>query len=117
MISILLVTIAVSLPPQAPATDTYSVVLARVLSGETLTVYAGVGLPTVPEPNAVRVDSIPGEPAGVYRCWRERDLPVMRQTIALPVAGRLRRVSVGQYWYDLRSDGVFVWCTECNRGR
>jgi hypothetical protein len=49
----------------------YAAAHARVTRGESLVVYAGVPLPTRCEANAVRVDAIPGTPAGVYLLTRE----------------------------------------------
>lgn len=49
---------------------TYREVRTVVECGMEIVVYAGVPVPAKAEANAVRVDAIPNEPAGVYRCWR-----------------------------------------------
>lgn len=86
MLATLLLSAALSAPPScdcagvcpcascacgvAKPTMTYREVRTVVECGMEIVVYAGVPLPAKAEANAVRVDAIPNEPAGVYRCWR-----------------------------------------------
>lgn len=122
MIAILLLSVIVSAPPQAPpvrdvppqapaALSTYADALARVEGGERLTIYAGVPLPAKAEPNAVRVDAIPREPAGVYECHRGADgSPKMAMRVAAPVAVAPYRDPVGWHRHKCESAACgFVW--------
>lgn len=66
MLATLLLTASMSAPPAM----TYREVRTVVECGMEIVVYAGVPMPANAEANAVRVDAIPNEPPGVYRCWR-----------------------------------------------
>ena len=95
-----------------------------VSAGESLVVYAGVTMPTHAEANAVRVDAIPGEPKGVYDCFRKDGEavmvmrvvqprsapPVIIPTVA-PVITRPRRVVIAGKYYDQYADGHLVACS------
>ena len=85
MLATLLLTASMSVPPScdcltcacascacglAKPTMTYREVRTVVECGMDIVVYAGVPMPAKAEANAVRVDAIPNEPPGVYRCWR-----------------------------------------------
>lgn len=107
-------TFAIAVILSAPPATTYADVRTFVENGMPLVVYAGVPLPTKAEPNAVRVDAIPGEPAGVYDCRRVDGRPTMAQRIP---TGRPKRVVIGGKYYDQYADGSCVECVECNRGR
>lgn len=72
------------------AADDYASVREKVQRGATYTIYAGVPLPTNAEPNAVRIDEIPGEPAGVYDCFRGANgEPAMVARVAAVPAARV----------------------------
>lgn len=116
------------------AEPSYRSVEHRVLGGETLVVYAGVTMPTTAEANAVRVDAIPGEPKGVYDCFRKDgtarmvlrgEVPAARGEVpaasyqpsqpylpTLPTnPTRPRRIVVAGKYYDQFPDGHLVACS------
>lgn len=79
-------------------------------------------MPTTAESNAVRVDAIPGEPSGVYDCFRKDGTPrmVMRDKLpsyqpylpTLPTnPARPRRVVIAGKYYDQYPDGHLVACS------
>lgn len=136
MIAILLLSVIVSAPPQAPpvravppqaptVSVTYADVRALVANGMTVVVYAGVPLPAKAEPNAVRVDAIPGEPKGIYDCYRGGDqLPkmVLRSVAAQPATSPYRDAP-GTHRHRCPTDGT-IWshtpggshaCPTCGR--
>lgn len=97
MLAILLLTLAANPAPSLPVpkfrTD-YAAAVERVEGGERLTIYAGVPLPTRAESNAVRVDAIPGEPAGVYDCHRGADgKPKMKLRTGAITSAPVRKVA------------------------
>lgn len=119
----MLATLAIAVILSAPPATTYADVRAFVENGMPLVVYAGVPLPTTAEPNAVRVDAIPGEPAGVYDCHRGPDgTPKMVARVAKtkPVAtvkGHSHRCPVdGTIWTHADGDpSASHNCPTCGR--
>lgn len=129
MLTILLLTLAANPAPSLPVPkfaveNDYAAIREKVAKGATYTIYAGVPLPANAEPNAVRVDAIPGEPAGVYDCRTVNGVPVMvtrtRPVVATPtrtVPGHEHRCSrCGTVWAHADNDpSASHNCPACGR--